>query len=115
MNVSVATHNKCTEAIQVNVERILERDFSDVMLKAATWMAAGALILTTNGSLIKCIVKMYSQEGILKPIYILIMSQYSQELRKQFNDIIGTFCLNQYRCNKTKFFSIFQNSRLKTM
>ena len=48
MNVSVATHNKCTEAIQVNVERILERDFSDVMLKAATWMAAGDLILTTN-------------------------------------------------------------------
>ena len=64
MNVSVATHNKCIEEIQVDVERILEEDFSDVMLKAATWMAAGALILTTNGSLINCIVKMSSQEGI---------------------------------------------------
>ena len=62
MNVSVVTHNKYTETIQIDVERILERDFSDVMLRAATWLAAGALILTTNGSLINCIVKMSSQE-----------------------------------------------------
>ena len=62
MDVSVATHNKYTEEIQIDVERILERDFSDVMLRAATWLAAGALILTTNGSLINCIVKMSSQE-----------------------------------------------------
>ena len=27
----------------------------------------------------------------------------------------GTFCLNQYRCNKTKFFSIFHNSRLTSL